>query len=265
MAEELLRTFGQNTKIETNQISDAVDKLPLTHEYGTVDQNDYAVTPSQLQQMTIVNCSTAGATNAKVGTFVGGLKFTGTDCIGRNILVKFTNAHTGGTPTFSFGGCTGTIKCINQVSTVNVGAGFCTAGSSMILTWDGTDWILHSNIAKNTGGEITYADGTTVYNKHSVDQLLKNKQDTIISLIIGGNTSAYVDLSDLANGIFLLVANNIYSSSTKYTVGVLHKYGTSMEYTVFVNHGGFTVSVEGLKLKASAGYIYGLRLLRMGY
>lgn len=77
MADELVhRPFGILPEISPGEIRDNVDKIPASHDYGSINQKDIGITPNQLNRVTMLNCSSA-ADEDKVGTYASGLSLEG--------------------------------------------------------------------------------------------------------------------------------------------------------------------------------------------
>ena len=163
MSDETLKTFDNLPSIVNQDVDDDADTIVISHGVGTVHQGDKKAKLNQLQQITVLRCQTAGNTADKQAEYVGGMQLKGNaqSCIGRNVLVIFDNKNTAANPTFTFGNLTGPIILLNQANNVQLGAGCINGNSRNIMTWDGENWCLHSNIAEVTSSYTKYADGTT--------------------------------------------------------------------------------------------------------
>lgn len=168
MSDDTLKTFDNLSSISNQDIDDALDIIPISHGVGTISQGDKKVKIGQLQQMTVLRCRTDGNVANKQAEYVGGLPLNGNSqaCIGRTVLVIFDNKNTAAEPTFSFKNLTGPIILLNQASNVTLGSGCVLANSRNIMTWDGQNWCLHSDIAEITSEYTKYADGTIIYLKN---------------------------------------------------------------------------------------------------
>lgn len=186
MSDDTLKTFDNLSSISNQDIDDALDIIPISHGVGTISQGDKKVKIGQLQQMTVLRCRTNGNVANKQAEYVGGLPLNGNSqaCIGRTVLVIFDNKNTAAEPTFSFKNLTGPIILLNQASNVTLGSGCVLANSRNIMTWDGQNWCLHSDIAEITSDYTKYADGRIVYSDNYIIRISEFKTLDEITEII---------------------------------------------------------------------------------
>lgn len=172
----LLYNKGASSALRANTYpDDAKDVIPITHAPNTTEQQDYAVPLSQIGVSTVGTCDTSANTQTKIVDVISGSFPFNTEnsdeAIGRNILVKFINKNTANNPKIKIGNIEAkSIVCIGGTATV--GSGCWEAGATMKFTFDGENWLMHSNVASKTESYTILADGTTVYNKAQTDSTI---------------------------------------------------------------------------------------------
>ncbi len=210
MSDETLKTFDTLPSIVNQDVDDDADTIVISHGVGTVHQGDKKAKLNQLQQMTVLRCQTAGNTAAKQAEYVGGMQLKGNaqSCIGRNVLVIFDNKNTAANPTFTYGNLTGPIILLNQANNVQLGAGCINGNSRNIMTWDGENWCLHSNIAEVTSSYTKYADGKTEYHLNYEEVIIILPVTRSYHFIDNPNSKKYINGVSLANDYTLIGLRN---------------------------------------------------------
>lgn len=181
---------------------DAKDVIPITHAPNTIKQKDYAMPLSQIGVSTVGTCATEADEQIKeVSVIRGSFPFNtekADEAIGREILVKFTNKNTADSPKIKIGNMEAMpIVCIGGTSIV--GEGCWEAGATMKFTFDGENWLMHSNVASKTKSYTILADGTTIYTKPQTDSAINGALADYERLSGGTEILANIDLNSVTN------------------------------------------------------------------
>lgn len=226
----LLYNKGASSALRANTYpDDAKDVIPITHAPNTTEQQDYAIPLSQIGVSTVGTCDTSADTQTKVVDVISGSFPFNTEnsdeAIGRDILVKFTNKNTANNPKIKIGNIEAkSIVCIGGTATV--GSGCWEAGATMKFTFDGENWLMHSNIAQKTDSYTILADGTTIYTKPQIDN--NNYTKTQTNSAINGALAEYVK-SEIKTNPTDKDLNN-YKTNGQYTIGSWPSYTNAPFY-----------------------------------
>lgn len=80
------------------------------------------------------------------------------------------------------------------------------------------------------------------------------------------NSASTCDISNLAQGVYLVFATDLYHNWDVYYIGVLEKYSTSGRRLTTISNRTLTLSVSGNTLSANSGYyIWQIKMLQIGY